>query len=212
MSNTTPTNPKHWATLAHLLRPQGRKGELLCDLLTDLDPDTQFHTGRSVMLAAPKAPEPAANAVPVTIEGFFLPTGKNAGRIVLKLSGCDSISQAELLAGRQLMVPAEELPTLDPDTFYVSDLIGCTLFNGPTPIGEVVDVQFAMSPDGKTRLPDAAPLLGLHPANAPEDVDPILIPFVLAHLISVDLPAKRILMNLPEGLLEAEEPSTVAHL
>jgi 16S rRNA processing protein RimM len=209
MSNTTTsTNPKHWATLARPLRPQGRKGELLCDLLTDLDPDTQFHTGRSVMLAAPKASEPAANAVPVIIEGFFLPTGKNAGRIVLKLSGCDSISQAELLAGRQLMVPAEELPTLDPDTFYVSDLIGCTLFNGPTPIGKVVDVQFAMSPDGKTRLPEAAPLLGLHPTGAPEDTDPILIPFVLAHLASVDLAAKRIHMNLPKGLLEAEEPNT----
>ena len=209
MSDTTiPTNPKRWATLAHLLRPQGRKGELLCDLLTDLDPGTQFHTGRSVLLAPPKALEPSANTVPVTIEGFFLPTGKNAGRIVLKLSGCDSISQAELLAGRQLMVPAEELPTLDPDTFYVSDLIGCTLFNGPTPIGEVVDVQFSMSPDGKTRLPEAAPLLGLHPTNAPEDADPILIPFVLAHLDSVDLSSKRILMDLPEGLLEAEEPRT----
>ena len=206
---TTPTNPKRWATLAHLLRPQGRKGELLCDLLTDLDPATQFHTGRSVMLAPPKASEPAPGAAPVTIEGFFLPTGKNAGRFVLKFSGCDSISQAELLAGRQLMVPAEELPTLDPDTFYVSDLIGCTLFNGPTRIGEIVDVQFAMSPDGKTRLPDAAPLLGLHPTGAPEDADPILIPFVLAHLVSVDLPAKRIHMNLPEGLLEAEEITTV---
>jgi len=207
MSNITiPTNSERWATLAHLLRPQGRKGELLCDLLTDLDPDTQFHTGRSVMLAPPKASEPAAGAAPVTIEGFFLPTGKNAGRIVLKLSGCDSISEAELLAGRQLMVPAEELPTLDPDTFYVSDLVGCTLFNGAVPIGEVVDVQFAMSPDGKTRLPEAAPLLGLHPTGAPEDAEPILIPFVLAHLTSVDLAAKRILMNLPEGLLEAEEP------
>jgi len=207
-TNTGQSNPKRWATLARLLRPQGRKGELLCDLLTDLDPDTIFPTGRSVMLAPATASEPTPNATPVTIEGFFLPTGKNAGRIVLKLSGCDSISQAELLAGHQLMVPAEELPTLDADTFYVSDLIGCTLFNGPTPIGEVVDVQFAMSPDGKTRLPEAAPLLGLHSTGAPEDADPILIPFVLAHLISVDLPAKRIHMNLPEGLLEAEEPRT----
>jgi 16S rRNA processing protein RimM len=157
------------------------------------------------MLAPAEASRPAESAVPVTIEGFFLPTGKNTGRIVLKLSGCDSISQAELLAGRQLMVPAEELPTLDADTFYVSDLVGCTLFNGDAAVGEVVDVQFAMSPDGKTRLPEAAPLLGVHPTGAPEDAEPILVPFVLAHLVSVDLASKRILMNLPEGLLEPLE-------
>jgi 16S rRNA processing protein RimM len=199
------TNPTRWATLARLLRPQGRKGELLSDLLTDLDPAIQFRAGRIVALAPAEASRPAENAAPVTIEGFFLPTGKNAGRIVLKLSGCDSISQAELLAGRQLMVPAEELPTLDADTFYVSELIGCTLFNGDTAVGEVVDVQFAMSPDGKTRLPEAAPLLGMHPTGAPEDAEPILVPFVLAHLVSVDLASKRILMNLPEGLLEPLE-------
>jgi len=191
-----------WASLARLLRPQGRKGELLSDLLTDLDPAVQFRTGRQVTLAPANATQPAPGAQPTTIEGYFLPVGKNAGRIVLKLAGCNSISEAELLAGRQLMVPAAELPTLDPDTFYVSDLIGCTLFNGPNPVGQIVDVQFAMSPDGKTRLPEAAPLLGLQLPNTPADADPILIPFVRAHLESVDLPTKRITMNLPEGLLD----------
>jgi 16S rRNA processing protein RimM len=178
---------------------------LLSDLLTDLDPETQFATGRLVTLTPAQATEPAPGATPTTIESFFLPTGKNAGRIVLKLAGCDSISQAELLAGRQLMVPASEMPALDEDTFYVSDLIGCTLFNGATAAGEVVDVQFATTPDGKTRLPEAAPLLGIHLTNTPEDADLTLIPFVRAHLESVDLPNKRITMNLPEGLMESEE-------
>jgi len=191
-----------WVAIARLLRPQGRRGELLSDLLTDLDPAVQFAAGRRITLVPADANAPAPGAVPIALESFFLPTGKNAGRIVLKLSGCDSISAAELLAGRKLMVPAEELPTLDPDTFYVADLIGCTLFNGPNAVGTVVDVQFAMSPDGKTRLPEAAPLLGVQlPDGAPDD-DPILIPFVLAHLESVDLASKQIHMNVPDGLFD----------
>jgi len=201
--NSSDQATPRWVALARLLRPQGRRGELLSDLLTDLDPDVQFAAGRQVALAAATASAPVADVVPTTIESFFLPTGKNAGRIVLKLAGCDSISEAELLAGRQLMVPAEELPALDSDTFYVADLIGCTLFNRSTPVGTVVDVQFAMSPDGKTRLPEAAPLLGIQLTNASPDDDPILIPFVLAHLVSVDLASKQIHMNLPEGLLDA---------
>ena len=200
--NSSDQATPRWVALARLLRPQGRRGELLSDLLTDLDPDVQFAAGRQVTLAPATANAPAPGAAPTTIESFFLPTGKNAGRVVLKLAGCDSISEAELLAGRQLLVPAKELPALDPDTFYVADLIGCTLFNGPTPVGTVVDVQFAVSPDGKTRLPEAAPLLGIELTNAGPDDDPILIPFVLVHLTSVDLASKQIHMNLPEGLFD----------
>jgi 16S rRNA processing protein RimM len=195
-----------WVALARLLRPQGRRGELLSDLLTDLDPAVQFATGRQITLSPADAPAPAPGAMPSTLEGFFLPTGKNAGRIVLKLVGCDTISEAELLAGRQLMVPAAELPALDPDTFYVADLIGCTLFNGSESVGTVVDVQFAMSPDGKARLPDAAPLLGIEPTGSSSDDDLILVPFVQAQLESVDLASKRITMNLPEGLFDPVEP------
>ncbi len=207
--NSSSVGNSGWVTLARLLRPQGRKGELLSDLLTDLDPEVQFRAGRLVTLAPAEAKQPAPGATPIALEGHWLPLGKNAGRIVLKLAGCDSISQAELLAGRQAMVPAEELPALDPDTFYVSDLIGCTLFNGPHPVGQIVDVQFAMSPDGKTRLPEAAPLLGVQPTAAAAADDPILIPFVRAHLESVDLSTKRIIMHLPEGLLDTSEvPAT----
>ena len=190
------------------MRPQGRKGEVLAELLTDYELDTQFRAGRLISLAKSEATQPAPSSVPLAIEEHWLPVGKNAGRIVLKLAGHDTISQAELLSGLQVMVPAAELPSLDADTYYVSDLVGCTLFNGDQPAGLVVDVQFAMSPDGKTRLPEAAPLLGIQLPNAPADEDPILVPFVLAHLESVDLAARRITMNLPEGLLDQPEAIT----
>jgi len=204
--NPSQPNPSKsdWVAIATLLRPQGRKGELLSDLLTDLT--DQFEEGRLVTLAKKDAQSPPPGAVPIAIEGHWLPVGKNAGRIVLKLAGCDSISQAELLAGQQVMVPAAELPDLDPDTFYVADLLGCTLFDGEHAVGTIVDVQFATTPDGKTRLPDAAPLLCVDlSGNTEEDADPVLIPFVRAHLESVDVAAKRIVMHLPEGLFIEEE-------
>ena len=203
-----------WVPLARLLRPQGRRGELLADPLSDL-PDI-FAADRELVLAAPNTSVPAPGASTIRIETHWFPTGKNAGRVVLKLSGCDSISAAEALAGKQLLIPAGDLPTLDPDTFFVGDLVGCTVYNAATPIGTIVDIEFATAPDGRTRLEDAAPLLAVQltlptpsTAEAPEPLDPpepVLIPFVRAWLDSVDIPARRVTMHLPEGLLTPPDP------
>jgi 16S rRNA processing protein RimM len=185
---------------------------LLADLLTDFP--EQLSTPVGVFLVAAGALAPAASAARILVESQWMPTGKNAGRIVLKLAGCDSINDAERLAHMQLMVPATERPALDEDTFYVSDLIGSTLYNQEpavdnpstpsreTPVGEVVDVEFATSPDGKTRLPDAAPLLCVRLPGDTAETEPTLIPFVRAQLISVDIAAHRITMRIPQGLLD----------
>jgi 16S rRNA processing protein RimM len=199
--------PTPFVTLARLLRPQGRRGELLADLLTDFPEQLSNASGVYLVAANAEAPTPAAERI--VIESQWMPTGKNAGRIVLKLTGCDRINDAERFAHMKLMVPATERPALDADTFYVSDLIGSTLFNRETPdtetpVGQVVDVEFATSPDGKTRLPDAAPLLCVKLIDDAEDDEPVLIPFVRAQLISVDTEARRIVMELPEGLVDPD--------
>ncbi len=195
--------PPDFITLARLLRPQGRKGELLADLLTGF-PD-QLASPNGVYLVAANAEAPSSDATRITVESQWRPTGKNAGRIVLKLAGCDSISAAERLADMKLMLPASERPTLDAGTFYVSDLIGSTLLDRQadreTLIGEVIDVEFATSPDGRTRLADAAPLLSVRLPGSPEEAEPLLVPFVRAHLLSVDTVARQIVMALPPGLL-----------
>lgn len=207
-----------WFPIARLLRPQGRRGELLADPLSDL-PDL-FAANRDVVLAAANATTPAAGAASLRIEEHWFPTGKNAGRVVLKLSGCDSISAAEALAGQQVLIAADQLPALDPGTFFVGDLVGCTLYNaaGATSeavgVGTVVDVEFATGPDGRTRIEDAAPLLAvelIRPVQTtpgpegPEAVEPLLVPFVLAWIEEIDVAARRITMRLPEGLLDAGE-------
>lgn len=214
-----------WFPIARLLRPQGRRGEVLADPLSDL-PDL-FVAEREVVLAAGNATAPGDGAERLRIEDHWFPTGKNAGRVVLKLSGCESISEAEALAGKQVLMAADQLPALEPGTFFVGDLVGCALYNaadatgGDVAVGSVVDVEFATGPDGRTRIEDAAPLLAVELGCASpivedgkdaEAAEPILVPFVLAWIEEIDIAGRRITMRLPEGLLDAADgvvPATI---
>jgi 16S rRNA processing protein RimM len=192
MTQSTPA----WIVLAHLLRPQGRKGEVLAELFTDFP--ERFEDQRRVFLAAPGFDGDEAEARSAEIVAFWLPVGKNEGRVVLRFAGIDTISDAESIAGLDVLVPREERLPLDDESVYISELVGCTVYDGPTPVGVVEDVQFAMTADGGRRLDDAAPLL----AVTSPDGDEILIPFAKAFLVAVNTDAKRIEMTLPEGLVE----------
>jgi 16S rRNA processing protein RimM len=192
MTESTPA----WIVLAHLLRPQGRKGEVLAELLTDFP--ERFEDQRRVFLAAPGFDGEEAEARPAEVVAFWLPMGKNEGRVVLQFAGIDTISDAESIAGKDVLVPREERLPLEDESVYISELIGCTVYDGSKPVGVVADVQFAMTADGGRRLDDAAPLLAVTSLEG----DEILIPFAKAFLVAVDTEAKRIDMTLPEGLIE----------
>ncbi len=192
MTQSTPA----WIVLAHLLRPQGRKGEVLAELFTDFP--ERFESQRRVFLAAPGFSGKEAEARQAEVVAFWLPVGKNEGRVVLQFAGVDTISNAETIAGLEVLVPHEERLPLDDESVYISELIGCTVYDGTRAVGVVEDVQFAMTADGGRRLDDAAPLLAVTSAEG----DEILIPFAKAFLVSVDTETKRIEMTLPEGLIE----------
>lgn len=200
MSTTTPTTSEgsRWTAIARLLRPQGRRGELLAEPLTDLA--EVFAKGRAVRLDAP-AGKPAVGSAKRVLEDCWTPTGRNAGRLVLKLSGCESINDAEALAGYEVMIEASEMPALDEDTFFVGDLVGSALLDGEKQVGTIVDLEFPVSSDGR-RLEDAAPLLVVETASGEE---PVLVPFVRAWLEAVDTAAKRVTMHLPAGLMDGDE-------
>jgi 16S rRNA processing protein RimM len=192
MTQSTPA----WIVLAHLLRPQGRKGEVLAELFTDFP--ERFDDQKRVFLGRPGFSGNVTEARAADIVAFWLPVGKNQGRIVLQFAGLDSISDAETVAGFDVLVPREERMPLDDESVYISELVGCTVYDGPRPVGVVGDVQFAMTSDGGRRLEDAAPLLAVNSVEG----DEILIPFAKAFLVTVDTEAKRIEMRLPEGLIE----------
>jgi 16S rRNA processing protein RimM len=181
--------------LARLLRPQGRKGELLAELLTDF-PDRLV--GRQGLLLVPRSPTANASlARNVEITSSWLPVGKNRGRVVLHFSGVDTISQAEEIAGFDLVVPDSNRLPLEDGSVYISDLIGCNLFDGAEPVGQVTDVQFPSMVDGAPH-PDATPLLEV----LSEDGSEILVPFVQAFVKNLDLPGRRLEMSLPAGLID----------
>ena len=188
--------PIAWVTLALLLRPQGRKGEVLAELLTDFP--ERFGEDARVFLARPGFAGSEHEARAMTVVSHWLPVGRNHGRVVLTFSGVESISAAEELAGFEVLVPESERVELEDDAEYVSDLVGCEVFDGAQRVGEVTGVEFAMSPDGARRLAEAAPLLTVETAEG----DEVLIPYVKTFLVTLDSERKRMEMALPEGLVE----------
>ena len=116
------------------------------------------------------------------------------GLLVLKFAGVDSISEAETLVGYELQVPREQRAQLDQGWSYVSDLVGCTVFDADHEIGTVEDVQFGAG---------EAPLLVVKQGARRHE-----IPYAEAYLKKVDLEQKRINMILPDGILEVNAPIT----
>ncbi|QNI35659.1 ribosome maturation factor RimM [Edaphobacter albus] len=190
------SSPTSWIVLAHLLRPQGRKGEVLADLETDF-PD-RLVGRKDLFLASPGFTGDRSEAKPVEVIASWLPVGKNKGRVVLHLAGIDSISSAEVLSGLDLIVSEDQRTPLDQESVYISDLIGCALYDEDTRIGDITDVQFSTAADG-TLLPDAPALLIVRSADDPAE---ILIPFVKAFVKDFNPERRRLTMSLPLGLVD----------
>jgi 16S rRNA processing protein RimM len=113
--------------------------------------------------------------------------------LVLKFQGVESISDAERLVGAELQLPRSERAELEPGWTYLSDLVGCKLFDGDREIGPIEDVTFGAG---------EAPLLVVKGgAKLPYE-----IPFAQAYLEKVDLERRQIRMHLPEGLLDVNAP------
>jgi 16S rRNA processing protein RimM len=107
--------------------------------------------------------------------------------------GVETISDAEPLVGAELQLPSTERAELEPGWTYLSDLVGCTVFDGDREIGPIEDVTFGAG---------EAPLLVVKSgAKLPYE-----IPFAQAYLEKVDLERKQIRMRLPEGLLDVNAP------
>ena len=175
--------PFPYTILAEILRPQGRHGEVLCLLLTDFP--EKFAERKQLILLT----KDTAKIRETTLEDFWMPQGRNAGRIVLKFSGCDSIDDAEKLARLLVGVPHEARAALDEDQFFVGDLVGCEIVTDNGTIGRVEDVDTSGS---------ASPLLVVRDVSGAE----VLLPLVKAYLRKVDLDSRKIEMTLPEGLVE----------
>jgi 16S rRNA processing protein RimM len=169
-------------TLALVIKTQGRRGEVAVELRTDV-PD-RFREGMRLW-ALLKTGERRE----VTVEDLW----PHKGFLVLKFAGVETISDAEPLVGADLQLPRSERAVLEPGWTYLSDLIGCTVFDGEREIGRIEDVQFGAGEAPLLIVPGGAKL-------------PYEIPFAEAYLEKVDLERKQVRMRLPEGLLDVNAP------
>jgi 16S rRNA processing protein RimM len=182
-------NEELWVLVAHLVRPQGRDGELIADILTDFP--ERFAERRHLFLLSEEG-----KSRPVELEGHWL----HKGRVVLKFAGIDSISDADTLRGFDVAIPRDQRALLEDDSVYIDDLIGCHIIDiGPANAGDVGTIT---SVDRETT---STALLIVRAAGNKED---ILIPFAKAYLRKISLEQKRIEMSLPEGLLTINAPGT----
>ena len=186
MTARAPTG-EPWTIVARLVRPQGRHGELLADILTDFP---ERFAERKRLFLVPQ--ETGGDLVrEVALENHWL----HKGRVVLKFAGIDSINDAQTLRGLMVAIPEGERSPLPEDTYYISDLVGCEIVDvsaGPSPIGVVTDFD---------------PGTGIFTVKRAAG-DEALIPFAKAYLVRMDLTGKRIEMRLPAGLLDINAPVT----
>ena len=102
-----------------------------------------------------------------------------------------------------VIVPLDERLPLEPGAVYISDLVGCTVYDRGSVLGVVEAVQFPTTADGLRRVEEAAPLLTITAPDATE----ILIPFVSSWLLELNTTARTIRMALPAGLADLNRPS-----
>ncbi len=169
-----------------MVKTQGRQGEVASQIFTDV-PD-RFVAGMK-LFALP--PEHAAVKRELEVKGIW----PHKGLLVLKFAGIDSISAAETLVGCELQVPRNQRSQLQPGWNYVSDLVGCKVFDGDREIGRIEEIQFGAG---------EAPLLTVRDAAA-KLLD---VPFAEAYLDRIDLEQRQVRMKLPDGLLEVNAPLT----
>jgi 16S rRNA processing protein RimM len=105
-------------TLARVLRPWGRRGEVAAEILTDFP--ERLSKLRRVWLA----PQGDGNAREAAVVACRL----HKGQAVLHFEGVGSIDEAERLRGLLVQVPLGERAVLPAGRYYISDLIDCTVW------------------------------------------------------------------------------------
>ena len=165
------------ATVGRIARAHGIRGQVIVSLETDF-PDERFRSGAELFIER----NGAVQALTLTSLRF------HRDRPVVGIAGVETMNDAEALAGCELRVPVDRLARLPGGTFYRHDLIGCRV---ETPAGELVGT--VENVEGTLR--GSRLVLAVTRGE-------VLIPLVAEICTTIDLAAKRIVIDPPEGLLD----------
>jgi 16S rRNA processing protein RimM len=186
--------------MARILRARGNKGEVAAEVLTDFPERLTNMKEVFVGQAAGKA-EPRL----LGLKSCWL-SQNHRGQIVFHFEGVNSISEAEKFRGLEVLLPFEQRVTLPAGHYFVSDLIGCAVFETPVSppavasspclidetlmlLGTVSDVQIPGEEIAGT------PLLEVETSSGE-----ILIPLAADICTKIDISARRIEVVLSEDL------------
>jgi 16S rRNA processing protein RimM len=162
-----------------VVKPQGRKGEVLIEPLSD-------RPGRFASLKRAFVPGAAGEAREVTVRSCW----PHKGRFVLKLDGVDSIDAAEMFRGQELRIGEEELDRLPEGSYYHHELVGLSAFG---PEGRALGTVKGILETGA-----GAPVLVIVEALA-EGGREHLVPLADEFVTRVDLAGRRMTVALREG-------------
>lgn len=189
-----------WFLVARILRARGNKGEVAAEILTDFP--ERLTKLQEVLLGDPHGKgEPRHTK----LSSCWL-SQNHHGQAVFHFENVNSISEAEKLRGFEVLLPLEQRVSLPAGQYFVSDLIGCSVFETPASppavasspcslaeapalLGTVRDVQFPGEEVAGT------PLLQVETSQGE-----LLIPLAVDICTKIDLLARRIDVVLPEGL------------
>jgi len=175
--------------VGRIIRPHGLRGELSVEVRTD-DPGRRYANG-SVLGTDP----PQAGPLTVTASRW------HSGRLLVSFAEVVDRTDAELLRGVLLTVDAAEVPLpQDPDEFHDHQLTGLTVV---TVSGEVVGTVSDVLHYGQD-------LLSVTPAAGTSRQEEVLVPFVAAIAVEVDLAAGKVVIDPPPGLLDLATPGPEA--
>jgi 16S rRNA processing protein RimM len=112
---------------------------------------------------------------------------------IIELANCSTREEAESLVGWEVCLAEEDRPPLGRDEYYADQLVGfrvVDVISGRT-LGSVANVEPSTGSD----------LLEVEQEND----ERFLIPFVRALVKAVDLSAREVRVDLPEGLVEVNQ-------
>jgi 16S rRNA processing protein RimM len=163
--------------VGRVARAHGNRGQVIVNPDTDFV-EERFREGAELLV------QRDGRVQPVRITASRV----HQGRPVIALEGVATMNDAEAMAGVEFRVPPDALQPLPPGTYYRHDLVGCAV---ETVAGERVGAVGAVEGDlGASRLVVRTP------------GGEVLVPLADAICQRVDIAARRIVIDPPEGLLD----------
>jgi 16S rRNA processing protein RimM len=198
---------QRWVIVARILRPRGNKGEVAAQLLTDF-PERLTKLTEVFLGASGRAGAAEPRLTP--LKSCWL-SQNHKGQAVFHFEGCNSISEAEKFRGLDVLLPIEKRVPLSAGQYFVDDLVGCLVFENfaepsivssspcslataPSLLGVIKDVQ----------IPGEG-VVGTPILVVDTSAGEILVPLAEDICRRIDTAARRIDVELPEGLRDLNE-------